>query len=315
MPRVPAPTADSTADPDGAVDRLRRFNRAYTRRIGVLDDSFLGRGRPLGSCRVLYEAGPDGADVADIRARLGVDPAYLSRVLRGLDDEGLITLDTDSDDARRRRVTLTPAGVAEWRALEEASQVAAVDLLAPLDESRRARLADALDTAHRLLLAAAIEIELVAPDHPLAAASMGAYFDEIDERFDEGFDPGDGVDEGLRAMRRPTGGFWVAVDADRALGCVGLQAIEPTGPAAAGGRSAEIKRMWVSTEARGTGLGRRLLELVEDDARSLGYDQVVLDTNERLVEAIALYESAGYVRTERYNDNPYPTHWFAKPLA
>ena len=131
---------------------------------------------------------PSGANVKPptVASPMPAPPAPAS-VFCPTTNVGSVTGSTTSPpvNARRRRVTLTPAGVAEWTALEDASQVAAVDLLAPLDESRRARLADALDTAHRLLLAAAIEIELVAPDHPLAAASMGAYFAEIDERFDE----------------------------------------------------------------------------------------------------------------------------------
>lgn len=299
---------------DDAVGALRSFNRSFTRRIGVLDDSFLGRGRPLGACRILFEVGPDGAEVGELRERLALDRGYLSRTLRSLEDDGLVRSAPDPEDGRRRRVELTEAGVEEWEELDRASDEAAEGLLAGLDPSRRRRLAEALGSAERLLVGATVGIELIAPDDPAAVAAMDAYFAEIDDRFPAGFDPGSGVDEGRVAMRPPTGGFWVARDAGSVLGCVGLQEIEPAGAAAGGGRTGEIKRMWVSEGGRGTGLGRRLLAHVEAEARTLGFEQVVLDTNETLVEAMALYRSAGYVETERYNDNPYPTHWFRRSL-
>ncbi|MFC6343515.1 MarR family transcriptional regulator, partial [Nocardioides hankookensis] len=76
-------------DADGA-DTLRRFNRTYTQRIGVLDESFLGTGRPLGVSRLLFEIGPDGAGVRGLRDRLGLDSGYLTRLLKRLGEEGLV---------------------------------------------------------------------------------------------------------------------------------------------------------------------------------------------------------------------------------
>ena len=98
-----------------AIARLRRFNRVVTREIGVLDASYLGRGRPLGVARVLHLIQPGGTEVPEIRNRLGLDTALLSRTLRGLETEGLITLATDPADRRRRIVHLTPAGQTEWQ--------------------------------------------------------------------------------------------------------------------------------------------------------------------------------------------------------
>jgi ribosomal protein S18 acetylase RimI-like enzyme len=78
--------------------------------------------------------------------------------------------------------------------------------------------------------------------------------------------------------------------------------------------TAEIKRMWISAEVRGRGLGKRLLARLEDEVRAGGRSAVLLDTNGALTEAIAMYESAGYRATTRYNDNPYAERWFSKRL-
>ena len=89
-----------------AVPVLRRFNRSYTQRIGVLGESYLDTGRPLGASRVLFEVGADGARVAELRRRLGLDSGYLSRLLRQLEQEGLVTVRAGS---RRRAPAARPA--------------------------------------------------------------------------------------------------------------------------------------------------------------------------------------------------------------
>jgi GNAT superfamily N-acetyltransferase len=77
----------------------------------------------------------------------------------------------------------------------------------------------------------------------------------------------------------------------------------------------EIKRMWVHPEWRGAGLGSRILRFLEAEAVALGHRIVRLDTRRVLPEAIALYERSGYRAIERYNENPYATHWFEKELV
>src|SRR3954447_25306779 len=89
---------------------LRRFNRTYTQRIGVLAESFLGMGRPLGPSRLLFEIGDGGAGVRELRDRLGLDAGYLSRLLRSLEADSLVDVRPDVDDLRRRRVSLTRRG-------------------------------------------------------------------------------------------------------------------------------------------------------------------------------------------------------------
>src|SRR6188768_3307184 len=117
------------------IDQVRRFNRAVTQRAGALDDEFLARGRPLGQARVLWEIGPDGRDVRDLRARLDLDSGYLSRLLRALERDGRLTV----------------AGQAERAEFDRLSDDAAVSLLGPLSERQRGRLVAAMAEVERLL--------------------------------------------------------------------------------------------------------------------------------------------------------------------
>src|SRR6478609_6166559 len=99
------------------VRRVRSFNRAVGESIGALDDHFLGRDRPMGEARLLWEVG-DGAEVRDVRLRLGLDPGYTSRLVRSLRRQGLVELTTDARDRRVRRIVPTAAGRAERMELD-----------------------------------------------------------------------------------------------------------------------------------------------------------------------------------------------------
>ena len=138
------------------IAAVRRFNRAVTQRAGALDDAFLARGRPLGQARVLWEIGPDGRDVRDLRARLDLDSGYLSRLLRGLERDGLVTVEVNEADGRIRTARLTAAGEAERAELDRLSDDAAASLLGPLSDRQRGRLVTAMAEVERLLTASAI---------------------------------------------------------------------------------------------------------------------------------------------------------------
>lgn len=286
---------------------LRRFNRSWTKRVGALDESFLGSGRPLALSRLIYEIGGGGVAVSSLRRRLGLDSGYLSRLLRQLEAEGLVDVEADPDDGRRRRAVLTPRGEREWRLLEQRSEDLAAALVAPLTPRQRQRLDDALATADRLVRAASASFDLVPADSPEARAAVTAYFAELDERFDGGFDPGGAWTADAAALAPPTGAFLVARSDDDVIACGGVQRIAPD--------TAEIKRMWVHADWRGAGLGSRMLQRLEQLAADLGHRRVNLDTNSSLTEAIAMYVAAGYAACPAYNDNPYARHWFTKDLT
>ena len=289
------------------VEVLRRFNRCYTQRIGLLDESYLGTGRALGPSRLLFEIGADGTGVGELRRRLGLDSGYLSRLLRQLERDDLVTVVRDPADGRQRMVRLSPKGRREWRRLDERSEQVARRLVDPLSERQRVELASALTTAERLLRAATVAIDLVDPRSSPARSALTQYFGELDDRFRSGFDPhGGGADTDAAALRPPDGAFLVMFSDHTPIGCGGLQRIDQ--------HTSEIKRMWIHPDWRGLGLGRRLLVRLEAVAREHRRTRIVLDTNESLLEAIAMYTETGYHAIERYNDNPYAHHWFAKDL-
>ncbi|HET8663843.1 MAG TPA: helix-turn-helix domain-containing GNAT family N-acetyltransferase [Nocardioides sp.] len=285
---------------------LRRFNRAWSQRVGLLEESYLGQGRSLGASRLLFEMGPDGAGVLELRRRLGLDSGYLSRLLRGLEEERLVDVRPDPADQRRRVVVPTTKGRRAIARLDDRSEERARALVEPLGESPRRRLAEALATADRLIRSATCVVESVDVASDEAVCAVRRYFDELDQRFPSGFDPGEATTADLEEMRPPAGDFLVLRAEADVVGCGGLRRHART--------IGEIKRMWVDPEWRGCGLAGRLLSALEDRAAELGYRQVYLDTNATLVEAIAMYEGAGYRRIERYNDNPYAQAWFAKRL-
>ena len=111
------------------IARIRRFNRAVTRETGAMEDSFLGRGRPLGAARVLWAIAEGGRDVADSRAELSLDSGLMSSLLRGLEAEGLAVVETDPSDRRRRRAVLTATGLAEKAEYDRLNDAMAARLL------------------------------------------------------------------------------------------------------------------------------------------------------------------------------------------
>lgn len=289
------------------TDRVRRFNRFYTQRIGVLGERFLDRDRPLGPARLLWEIGPDGRHVSELRDALGLDSGYVSRLLRSLEGDGLVTTSPDPTDGRRRVAILTAAGEREWRELDERSNEQVASLLEALDATRQQQLVEALATAERLLRLATVTFEVVGPRSQLAIASLTAYFRELDDRFDGGFAPGDTLVADADSFEPPGGAFLIASSGEAAVACGAVLTLEDG--------VGEIKRMWVDPSWRGVGLGARMLAELEGQAAALGHHTVRLDTNSALTEAISLYESSGYRSIERYNDNPFARRWFEKTLA
>jgi DNA-binding MarR family transcriptional regulator len=289
------------------VERLRRFNRVVTGRVGALESEFLGRARPLGESRVLWEIGADGGDVRDLRRRLGLDSGYMSRMLRSLEAQGLVTVKAGADDKRVRTAQLTARGKREVAVLDRRADELAQSIIAPLDESQRAKLADAAETVRRLLEASLITVAPEPADSDDARWCIAQYFEELGRRFDAGFDPTRSIPAAEVDMTPPNGVILVARLHGRPIGCGALK-LHP-------GEPTELKRMWVDASARGLGLGRRLLRELEQYAADAGATMVRLETNGSLTEAIALYRSAGYDEVPAFNDEPYAHHWFEKRLS
>jgi len=288
------------------VSQIRRFNRTVTQRIGALDDAFLSRDRPLGQARVLWEIGPDGSDVRTLRARLGLDSGYLSRLLRSLGQDGLVTVQPSGADGRVHTARLTSRGLAERAVLDQRSDEAASAILQPLSPGQRARLVAAMAAVQRLLQASAVQVSARDPGHPDARAGVRAYFAELGRRFDGGFDPARSISADDAELSPPAGLLLVATLYSAPVGCAAVKFHD--------GAPAEIKRMWVAPDVRGMGLGRRLLGELEAQAAARGVRTVRLETNRALTEAIGLYRTAGYREVGAFSGEHYADHWFEKTL-
>lgn len=287
--------------------QVRAFNRVVTRRIGALQDEYLARGRPLGASRALWEIAAGHDDLRALRARMDLDAGYLTRLVQSLEREGLVTVGPHCADRRVRALRLTSAGEAEVAELDRVSDELAGSMLAPLNDGQRERLLAAMATVERLLTAGLVAVAPEDPSSPAAQACLAAYFAEIDERFETGWDPAAGIRLEPADMAPPRGLLLLARLDGEPVGCGVLWHH--------GGGVADAKRMWVAPRARGLGLGRRLLAELERHARDAGVRTLRLDTNRALTEAIGLYRAAGYEEIERFNDEPHAHHWFAKALG
>ncbi|WP_172383320.1 helix-turn-helix domain-containing GNAT family N-acetyltransferase [Streptomyces sp. MNP-20] len=294
---------------DAQIAQVRRFNRTVTERVGVLHDHYLGLDRPIGEARLLWEIGADdaGRDVRRLRERLGLDSGYMSRLLRALAADGLVAVRPNPRDRRVRTARLTAAGRAERALLERHSDTLAGTLLEPLNSAQRGRLVAAMAEVERLLTAATVTLDAVDPGHPDARSCLTAYFAEMRESFETGFDPALSLLPDAGELRPPHGVFLVARLHGEPVGCAGLKL-----PADA---PAEIKRMWVAPRVRGLGLARRFLAELEGRAARHGHDRLRLDTNKALTTAIGLYRAYGFDEVAAFNDEPYAHHWFEKRVT
>jgi DNA-binding MarR family transcriptional regulator/GNAT superfamily N-acetyltransferase len=290
----------------GLVDQVRSFNRTVTQRAGALNDRFLARDRPLGQSRLLWEIGTEGCEVRSLRSRLGLDSGHASRLLRALEAAALVSVAPSASDRRVRVARLTPAGLSERALLDRRSDDLAASILAPLDPGQRDELVAAMRTVKRLLTTAAIEIRTVDPTDADARRCLRAYFAELDRRSEPGLDPSAAIPVEPHELTPPAGSFLIAYLRGEPAGCGGVKH-HPGAPS-------ELKRMWVAESARGLGIGRRLLTELEARALRSGASVARLETNRGLVEAIAMYRSAGYVEVPAFNDEPFAHHWFEKRL-
>ena len=193
------------------------------------------------------------------------------------------------------------------RELDRLSDLAAAALLGEVPVGSRGRLLAAVAEVERSLRATLVEIGVEDPRHPDVLRSFARYAEELDARFEGGFDPARSISADPGELTPPAGYCVVARLRGRPVGCGALKLH--------GSAPAELKRMWVDAGSRGLGVGRRLLEGLEALARENGVRALRLETNRALTEAIGLYRGAGYEEVAPFNDEPHAHHWFEKTLS
>jgi DNA-binding MarR family transcriptional regulator/GNAT superfamily N-acetyltransferase len=275
------------------VAAVRAFNRFYTRVIGVLGSGLLETSYSLTEARVLFELGRrEEVELATLRAELGLDAGYATRILDRLEAEGLVVRSRSSADARRRVLRLSERGREAYRLLDGRSAAETEQLLAPLGAEGRQRLVAAMDAVRRLLEGETGERPVVLREPgpgelgwvvqrhgALYAAEYGwdASFEALVARIVGDF----GASNDPRRERA-----WIA-DVDGApAGCVFCVAKDE--------RTAQLRLLLVEPSARGLGVGSRLVDECLAFARAAGYEELVLWTNDVLVEARRIYERAGF---------------------
>ncbi len=253
---------------------------------------------------MLNAIGQGKSDVAAIRAYLNLDSGLMSRLLRGLEAEGMVIVTADPEDGRRRLVAFTPAGAEEFAAYEELSNDRARALIA--SHPHPEELLKAMDLVASALGRQNVELSEMDPRDPQAVYCLGEYYGELNKRLSKGFEVSLSCDPEAGDMMRPRGAFFVAFSDGMPLGCAGLKGTDKG--------YAEIKRLWVSPAARGLGLARRLMSEIEETARALAISTLRLDTNSALPEAVHLYQRSGWQEIPRFNTDPYPDKFFEKVL-
>ena len=300
------------------IATIRRFNRFYTGRIGVLHEGLLDSAFTLTESRLLWElAHRERLTASELARTLDLDAGYLSRLLSGLKARGLIKSTRSKDDARHQHLSLTTAGKRAFAPLDARSQAEVSALLAPLQEAQQQQLLASMASIERLLgepvpRAAPFELRAHrAGDIGWVIARHGAlYADEY------------GWDMGFEALvARIAADFierfdptreacWIAERDAAPIGSVFLvQARDEITHAAIDG-SAQLRMLLVEPSARGLGLGMRLVDECTQFARRVGYRKIVLWTNANLLAARGIYRKAGYVLT-----HSEPHHSFGHDLV
>jgi len=281
-----------------STERIREFNRFYTRRIGLLGQGVLETRFPLAQARILFELGR-GAQLtaSDLINRLEMDPGYLSRILSGLEKEGLILRTPAEQDNRQRLLQLTPDGTKVFTTLNDRSREEIQALIKDLPEEDTARLLNAMETIEEVLgdgppVRGPCAVRTAEPGDPGWVIHMhGRVYSQ-----DYGWD---GTFEGLVAeilarfiqQHDPEKErLWIAEENGNPVGSI--MAVD------AGEGAAQLRLLIVDPKARGRGIGMRLIDECVSFAKISGYRKIKLWTMSMLLEARHLYEKAGFVVTE-----------------
>jgi DNA-binding MarR family transcriptional regulator/GNAT superfamily N-acetyltransferase len=307
--RSPAHQPDAPPDPAPEAIRVRRFNRFYTRRMGLLDANHLRTGFSLPEGRVMYELAHTPRPTAAVIGRaLALDAGYLSRLLRVLRRRGLVTAQPDPADRRHRVLALTAKGRRAFARLDRRATSDVATMLTGLSPTERERLIGALDTAETLLgpgdragtvpvvrLRAPIPGDLgwVVQRHGEMYAAEYGWNEDCERLVAQvvGEFAAAPSDAGPGSRHR----CWIATLDDRRAGSVFLM----PGPAGVG----RLRLLLVEPWARGHGVGTRLIDACIAQARVAGCQTLTLWTNDVLTAARRLYQRAGFrlVASERHH--------------
>jgi DNA-binding MarR family transcriptional regulator/GNAT superfamily N-acetyltransferase len=287
------------------VELIRRFNRFYTRKIGVLEEGLLASPFTLTQARILFELGTrptmTAGELIDI---LGLDPGYLSRILHGFVQKRLVMRERSIEDGRRAQLSLTAKGRRAFGELDRKSAASTGELISPLSPSQRRRLLDAMQALEETLSEpdaapdAARKAVISIREHRIG--DMGWAIERHGRLYAEEFG-WNGEFELLVATlfarfaadRDPASEqFWVAEVNGERMGCVFVVRNEKDP------RAAQLRCLLVDPRARGLGLGRRLVDECIHFARSAGYERMLLWTNDVLTAARRIYECAGFSLVE-----------------
>jgi DNA-binding MarR family transcriptional regulator/GNAT superfamily N-acetyltransferase len=301
------------ADSGAQVEAIRRFNRFYTRKIGVLEEGLLASSFTLAQARVLFEMGTRKRVTAGkLIEILELDAGYLSRILQRFVDSRLITRERSTEDGRRTELALTARGRKAFAAMDRRSRNAIGEMISPILPAQRGRLLDAMQTVERTLSESSATRGAAITVRPYGIGDVGWAIEQHGRLYAEEFG-WNGEFEALVATlfarfatnRDPQcEQFWVAeVDGER-VGCVFVVRNEKDSHAA------QLRCLLVNSSGRGLGLGRRLVDECLRFAKSAGYERMLLWTNDVLVAARRIYEGAGFSLVEES-----PHHSFGHDLV
>jgi DNA-binding MarR family transcriptional regulator/GNAT superfamily N-acetyltransferase len=286
------------------IARVRAFNRDYTRRIGVLSEGLLDSPYSLTEVRVMYEiAHRSGVTAGELAAELDLDRGYLSRMLKGFETKKLLVRTPAPEDGRRQHLRMTPAGLRVFAPLEKRSQEQVRGMLSALDEQRRRILLEAMDTIQNAL-GEKSQGEKVQLDRQLTLrghrpGDMGWVVQRHGEIYHQEYGWNEEFEalvaeiaaEFVRKLDVTRERCWIAEHDGRRVGCIFLVAKDAT--------TAKLRLLLVDPDARGLGVGRKLVAECVRFARATGYRKIVLWTQETLTAARRLYTEAGFVKTAR----------------
>ncbi|MGZ3274866.1 MAG: bifunctional helix-turn-helix transcriptional regulator/GNAT family N-acetyltransferase [Caulobacteraceae bacterium] len=283
---------------DPFIDRARRFNRFYTRAIGMLGEGYLGSGFSLAEARVVYElANREGPTARQIGNALNLDAGYLSRILKRLEAQGLVERTRAEGDRRQHRLALTDAGREAFAGLNQGARNSMAALVAHLPAPALERLSNGMAEIETLLSPKPSARTVLRDRRPgdlgwvverhanLYAQEYGwdARFESLVARI---------VAEMTAAPDTARERCWIAERDGQRLGCVFLAKDDP--------ETARLRLLLVEPSARGEGLGRKLVEAAVAFARRAGYREMVLWTHRELHAARRIYADIGFRKTEEW---------------